>query len=134
VACSHTFGPDDDRAVRGVLMAQRDAWNRGDLDAFMAGYAHSEDLVFTAGGQIRHGWQETYDKYKAKYVDKATMGHLEFELLSVQPLGADGAIVLGKWALTDTPVAAHGVFSVALARDSTGWHVVHDHTTADSHM
>jgi uncharacterized protein (TIGR02246 family) len=134
LACAtpRAFGPDDDRAVRAVLTAQRDAWNRGDLDGYMAGYARSADLVFTAGGQIRRGWQDTFDKYRAKYVDHATMGHLEFELLSVQPLGADGAIVLGRWTLTDTPVAAHGVFSVALARDGAGWHVVHDHTSVDS--
>ena len=146
VACGgpRAFGPDDDRAVRAVLIAQRDAWNRGDLAGYMAGYAHTPELVFTSGGQVRRGWQETFDRYRAKYTSepvptggerthdaRATMGHLDFELLSVQPLGADGAIVLGRWKLTDTPVAAGGVFSVALARDATGWHVVHDHTSVD---
>lgn len=135
VACAapHAFGPDDDHAVRAVLDAQRDAWNRGDLDGYMAGYARSPDLVFTSGGKIRRGWQDTYAKYRAKYgSDRATMGQLAFEVLAVQPLGADGAIVLGRWKLDGTPVAGAGVFSLALARTGEGWRIVHDHTSLDS--
>jgi uncharacterized protein (TIGR02246 family) len=133
-ACAaRTFEPADDRAIRGVLAAQERAWNRGDLDGFMAGYARSGELVFTSGGKIRRGWQDTLDKYRAKYgSDRATMGHLAFELLAVQPLGADGAIVLGRWTLTDTPAAGAGVFSLALMRTRDGWRVIHDHTSIDA--
>jgi ketosteroid isomerase-like protein len=116
-----------------VLTAQQAAWNRGDLDGFMAGYARSPDLVFTSGGKIRRGYAETYAKYKAKYGgDHAGMGHLDFEILSVQSLGVDGAIVLGRWRLTETPNAAVGVFSVALERTAEGWRIVHDHTSVDA--
>jgi ketosteroid isomerase-like protein len=132
-AAPHVFAPGDDQAIRGVIAAQADAWNKGDLEGYMAGYLKSDQLVFTSGGHIRHGWQETFDKYRAKYgSDRTTMGHLTFELLSVQPLGADGAIVLGRWKLTDTPNAGGGVFSLALARMPDGWRVVHDHTSADT--
>jgi len=131
-AHTRTFTPVDDQAVRAVLTAQQSAWNRGDLDGYMAGYARSTDLVFTSGGKIRRGWQETYDKYKAKYgSDRSTMGTLAFEIFGVQSLGADGAIVLGRWKLTDTPNAGSGVFSVALTRTPEGWRVVHDHTSSD---
>jgi uncharacterized protein (TIGR02246 family) len=134
--CAHhprMFSAADDTAVRAVLTTQQDAWNRGDLDGYMAGYAKTPDLVFTSGGNVRRGWQDTYDKYKAKYgTDTSTLGKLAFEILSVQSLGADGAIVLGRWKLTDTPNAGGGVFSVALERRSEGWRVVHDHTSLDS--
>ena len=133
-ACAHaSFEPADDRAIRGVLLAQEAAWNRGDLDGFMAGYVKSNELVFTSGGKIRRGWQETFDKYRAKYgSDRSTMGHLAFDLLAIQPLGADGAIVLGRWRLTDTPVAGGGVFSLGLVRTRDGWRVIHDHTSLDA--
>ena len=131
-AAPRTFCAADDQAVRALLEAQRAAWNRGDLAGYMAGYAHAPELVFTARGQIRRGWQETFDKYRARYgSDRSTMGSLAFEIVSVQPLGADGAIVLGRWKLTDTPNAAGGVFSVALERTRDGWRVVHDHTSVD---
>jgi ketosteroid isomerase-like protein len=127
------FTPADDAAVRAVLHTQQDAWNRGDLEAFMVGYARTPDLVFTSGGNIRRGWQDTYDKYRARYGgDHAGMGHLDFEVLGVQPLGADGAIVLGRWRLTETPNAGGGVFSLGFARTDAGWRIVHDHTSLDS--
>lgn len=98
----------------------------------MRGYVKSDELVFTSGSKIRKGWDETYAKYKAKYGnDRSTMGTLAFDILDVQALGADGAIVLGRWSLTNTPVAGGGVFSVALERTAAGWVVVHDHTSAD---
>src|SRR5262249_8340727 len=131
-AAPRTFTADDDRAVRAVLSAQQAAWNRGDLTGYMTGYAHTPDLVFTSGGNVRRGWQDTYDKYRGKYgADPSTMGPLDFEILSIQSLGADGAIVLGRWKLTATPQAGGGVFSVALARNLDGWRVVHDHTSID---
>jgi ketosteroid isomerase-like protein len=129
-ATGHTF---DDRPIRTVLTAQQDAWNRGDLDAFMAGYAHSPDIIFTSGGKVRRGWDETYAKYKAKYgADRSTMGTLAFQILGVQPLGDAGAIVLGRWQLTGTPNAGAGVFSLGLQRTRAGWRIVHDHTSIDS--
>ncbi|MEZ4399015.1 MAG: nuclear transport factor 2 family protein [Kofleriaceae bacterium] len=129
---ARTFTTGDEAAVRAVLSAQQEAWNRGDLAGYMAGYWRSPALVFTSGGQIRHGWEETFRKYQARYgTDPSTMGKLTFELLGVQALGADGAIVLGRWRLTDTPNAGGGVFSVALVRTTEGWKVVHDHTSSD---
>jgi ketosteroid isomerase-like protein len=134
VACAstpHRFGPADEEAVRAVLATQEDAWNRGDIEGFMAGYARSDALVFTSGGNIRRGWQETHDKFVARYgAAKDTMGHLAFAILGVQSVGADGAVVLGRWSL-DGPNAGKGVFSVILERQPTGWKVIHDHTSSD---
>lgn len=116
-----------------MLAAQQAAWNAGDLEGYMAGYAKSDALVFTSGSKVRRGWRETHDKYKARYgSDRSTMGTLAFEILSVQSLGADGAVVLGRWALTNTPAAGSGIFSVALERTSAGWLVVHDHTSSET--
>jgi ketosteroid isomerase-like protein len=130
---SRSFSAADDAAVRAVLTMQQDAWNRGDLEGYMRGYVRSDALVFTSGSNVRRGFAETFEKYKARYgSDPSTMGTLAFEILGVQPLGADGAVVLGRWRLTNTPVAGSGIFSVALERTPDGWLVVHDHTSSDA--
>jgi ketosteroid isomerase-like protein len=127
-----TFTTADRAAVLAVLDAQAAAWNRGDLEGYMAGYVKSDELVFTSGSKIRRGWDETLEKYRAKYgTDPSTMGTLAFEIFGVQSLGADGAVVLGRWLLTDTPASGSGVFSVVLERRPEGWLVVHDHTSSD---
>ena len=122
----------DRGAMSSVLEAQAAAWNRGDLEGYMAGYLRSDALVFTSGGKIRHGWQDAYDHYKARYgSDKASMGALTFEVLEIDPIGADGAVVLGRWKLAG-PQAAGGVFSVVLERRAEGWKIIHDHTSVDA--
>jgi uncharacterized protein (TIGR02246 family) len=131
-ACDGKF---DEAAVVQVLDEQRAAWNRGDLEAFLAGYEPSERLLFTSGGNIRRGFDETREKYRARYGEaRETMGQLTFELLDVRPLGScsDAAVVLGRWAVTDTSVAGAGVFSVILERHGDRWEIVHDHTSSNS--
>lgn len=129
-ACDGSF---DEAAVVRVLDEQRAAWNRGDLDAFLEGYEPSERLLFTSGGNIRRGFDETREKYRARYGEsRETMGQLSFEILDVRALGscADAAIVLGRWALTDTPVVGSGVFSVMFERHGDRWEILHDHTSS----
>ncbi|MEJ7602198.1 MAG: hypothetical protein WKG01_30150 [Kofleriaceae bacterium] len=92
-----SFGPSDRDAVKAVLDAQVTAWNAGNLDGYMDGYAKTDWLVFTSGGKVRRGWQETHDTFQKKYAtEEAAMGRLAFEILSVDPIGADGAVVLGN--------------------------------------
>ena len=130
--CSSSFSKADDSSVRKLLTAQQEAWNRGDLKAFMDGYEHSSDLVFTSGAAVRRGWDETYAKYKARYgEDPGSMGMLMFDVISMQPVGGDGVVVLGRWNLTHTAEAGRGIFSLVLRRTGHGWRIIHDHTSAE---
>ena len=125
------FAAADRDAVGALLQRQATAWNRGDLAAYMDAYARTDALVFTSGANIRRGWQEAFDHYQARYGSSPeTMGALGFELLQIDPVGADGAVVLGRWKLTGTPAAGDGVFSVVLERRPEGWRIIHDHTSS----
>src|SRR5258708_6053311 len=69
------FEPTDRAAITAVLDRQIAAWNRGDLAAYMDGYARTPALVFTSGGNVRRGWQEAFDHYRARYAtDPKAMG------------------------------------------------------------
>ena len=123
---------EDRRAVAAVLEEQRQAWNRGDLDGYMRGYARSPELVFTSGGKIRQGWEPTRAAYEKRYGgDPRGMGQLQFEVLGVQSVGEDGAVMLGRWRLTGTPQSGSGVFSAIFQRRAEGWRIIHDHTSSD---
>jgi ketosteroid isomerase-like protein len=123
-------GPSDRAAITTVLDAQVGAWNRGDLAAYMEGYARTDALIFTSGGKVRRGWQTAFDHYRARYgQDRAAMGKLVFQIDTIDPIGADGAVVLGTWILTDSPHDGRGIFSVVLERRPEGWRIIHDHTS-----
>ena len=127
------FEPADRAAIAAVLDRQAEAWNRGDLAAYMDGYARTTALVFTSGGNVRRGWQAAFDHFQARYAtDPKAMGTLAFHVDSIDAVGADGAVVLGRWELTNSANGGHGVFSIVLERRTEGWRIVHDHTSLGS--
>jgi ketosteroid isomerase-like protein len=124
------LAPADRTAITGVLDRQIAAWNRGDLPGYMDGYARTPALVFTSGGDVRRGWQDALDHYQARYAtDPRAMGTLAFAIDSIDPVGADGAVVLGRWDLTHSPHDGRGVFTLVLERRAEGWRIIHDHTS-----
>jgi len=126
------FGPEDATAIRSVIDAQQAAWNAGDIDAFMQGYHQQPDVVFTSGGKIRKGWQATLTAYRKRYIEgDAKMGTLAFSDLEVQGLGPGAAVVLGRWELTETPQAGHGVFSLVFTEADERWAILHDHSSSE---
>ncbi len=120
----------DKAAILAVLDAQQAAWNRGDVDAFLAGYWHSPELTFEGSGGISRGWDGVLARYKKNYPDRATMGELEFSELEFRFLGPDAALVLGHWHLKREKGDIGGVFSLVWQRFPEGWKIVHDHTSA----
>src|ERR1700724_839464 len=116
--------------IKAVLHAQQEAWNRGDIDAFMEGYRRSDETVFVSGDEVTRGWQKVLDRYKKKYSDRAKMGALTFSNLEITPLGNDAAVALGAWKLKRASDEPRGRFTLIFRRFSEGWRIVHDHTSA----
>jgi uncharacterized protein (TIGR02246 family) len=117
-------------AIRAVIQSQQDAWNRGDIDGFMNGYARSDKTVFVSGDEITRGWQTVRDRYKAKYSDREKMGTLNFSDLEITELGPDAAVALGRWELKRAKDNPHGRFTLIFRQTPAGWRIVHDHTSA----
>jgi ketosteroid isomerase-like protein len=120
------------KAIEQVLHTQQDAWNRGDLESFMAGYWNSPGLTFFSGAKEYDGWQAALDRYRAAYASPGhDMGKLEFSGLRMEMLAPDAAFVRGAWQLTmsdgKTP---HGLFTLVFRKFPDGWKIVHDHTSA----
>jgi ketosteroid isomerase-like protein len=116
--------------IRAVLRAQQDAWNRGDIDGFMKGYALSRSTTFVSEDTVRRGWEPVRDRYRKKYSDRAKMGMLTFSDLEITPLGSNGAVVLGRWRLKRAQDRPHGRFTLIFRKTADGWRIVHDHTSA----
>jgi uncharacterized protein (TIGR02246 family) len=122
--------PNSVAEIQSVLRAQQDAWNRGDIDGFMNGYARSASTVFVSEDEVRRGWEIVRDRYRAKYSDDAKMGTLSFSEIEVTMLSPDAAVVLGRWKLKRANDEPHGRFTLIFKRLPEGWRIVHDHTSA----
>jgi L-asparaginase / beta-aspartyl-peptidase len=119
-------------AITAVLNKQQDAWNHGDVAAFMEAYWTSPDVTFAGTSGVTRGWQPVMDRYRKNYPDQKAMGHLEFSDLEVRRLGKDAALVLGRWHLQRDSDEMGGVFTLVFQRFPEGWRIIHDHTSRDA--
>lgn len=127
-----TAAPVSTVDVLVMMETQAEAWNRGDLVAFMEPYWDSEELTFVGSSGVTRGFDETLARYQASYPDAATRGKLRFELLEVRDLGrGDAALVLGRFYL-DRESPASGTFSLVVERRPEGLRIIHDHSSADA--
>ena len=122
----------DAAAVRAVLDAQAAAWNRGDVEGYMEGYAKEEATTFVSGGTVTRGWQTVLERYRARYDTREKMGTLDFSELEFKPLSEFYIMATGHWQLTRAADTPHGRFTLIFRRTGAGWRIVHDHTSSAS--
>jgi ketosteroid isomerase-like protein len=119
----------DKQAVVQLIETQRQAWNRGDIEAYMQGYWKSDSLTFVGKTGPVYGWQKTLARYKKAYPGKAGMGQLTFNILQVKILDKTNAFVFGGWHLKRTKDTLGGYFTLWFRKINGEWKIVCDHTS-----
>ncbi len=120
--------PDEDQ-IRALLVEQTAAWNRGDIDGFMAGYWKSDETEFVSAEGISRGWQALLDRYERSYPDRKAMGILSFANLEIRVECPNSAYAIGEYHLRREKDNPAGIFTLNLRKFPEGWRVVVDHTT-----
>lgn len=116
--------------ILALLEAQDEAWNRGDIEGFMAGYWQSEELRFASGGDVTRGYAGTLARYKARYSDRALMGMLNTTDHEIILLSPDAAVAHGRWQLTREKDAPGGLYTLVLRKTGGEWVIISDTTTS----
>lgn len=125
--------------VKKAIAAQVEAWNRGDLPAFVGLYA--EDATFVSPSGVARGRDQVLERYLKKYPDRTAMGTLLLEIAEVRlaegdevslfgdtvPSRVHGVSVVGRWTLSwpDRPAASGQTLLVLRPRSET-WEIVQD--------
>jgi len=115
--------------IRSILSQQQDCWNKGDIDCFMVGYWESDDLRFMGKNGITRGFEATKARYKKSYPDQSAMGTLNFDILSVEKISRNQAILIGKWHLDRETEDLEGHFSLLWKKIEGEWLIVLDHSS-----
>jgi ketosteroid isomerase-like protein len=117
------------KKINLVIENQRNAWNEGDLKAYMAGYWHSDSLVFIGKSGPKYGWENTLNNYLKSYPNRNAMGHLDFGNLKVELITNKCAFVRGSWKLTRTNDTLSGYFTLIFKKIKGKWVIVSDHSS-----
>ena len=122
----------EEAKIEKLLKDQNEAWNRGDLDGFMAGYWDSPNLEFVSGTTTTMGYQPTKERYFKRYkAEGKEMGILTFSDIAVTPRNEEEAEVTGRWKVVMSKESPSGGFTLTLRKFENGWKIVKDVTTSD---
>jgi ketosteroid isomerase-like protein len=116
-------------AIRNILERQSQAWNRGDLEAFMNGYWENDSLMFVGKSGVTYGWKNTLDNYRRGYPDTTSMGKLHFALLHIKKLSSKYYQVTGRWFLKRSVGDVGGHFTLLFRKIRGEWLIVSDHSS-----
>jgi beta-aspartyl-peptidase (threonine type) len=121
----------EEAAVRAVLNAQMEAWNKGDLEGYMKiGYWNSPELAFIGGSSEARGYDGALERYRKAYKSAGKeMGQLDFPEMRVTVLSPDAAFATGKFHLKMSDgKEPSGRYTVILRKFPEGWRIIHDHS------
>lgn len=120
---------EDEIAIRALLNRQNEAWNRGDIDAFMVGYWENDSLMFVGKSGVTYGYKNTLANYKKNYPDTITMGKLTFTLIQVKSISPEYFHVTGKYYLHRSIGDASGHFTLLFRKIKGQWVIIEDHSS-----
>lgn len=117
-------------AIRLVMQKQLQQWNdSGNLAGFMDGYWNNEELRFVTRKGVTYGWKSMLEGYQKSYGTREKMGHLDFEILSIDCIDKNNALVIGRWKVSKKEEHVEGSFSLWFKRIRGQWKIVVDHTS-----
>lgn len=119
----------EEKAIRQLLAAQTESWNRGDIEGFMQTYWKSDSLMFIGKTGVTLGWQNTLNNYKRSYPDTAAMGKLSFDIITVKELSPEYYYVVGKWMLKRKAGDLSGHYNLLFRKINRRWVIITDHSS-----
>jgi ketosteroid isomerase-like protein len=106
------------------------AWNRGDLDTFLATYKDDSETAFMAP-QITYGLAQIKARYARTYFkDGKPKAQLSYGDLKFRKLGAGHVLMTGRWYLTEPDGRkTEGYYTLIWENTDKGWKMIHDHSS-----
>lgn len=126
-----TYATTANNELKAALNQSANAWNRGDINAFMQAYKNANDTRYVSTNIIS-GYSNIRRHYIEKYADSQAMGKLDFKIDDIKALSTQYALVIGKWHLMRVNLPdVSGVFTLLFEKVNNDWKIVVDHTSSN---
>ena len=120
---------DAQQRIRALFESSCAAWNRGDIDGYLADYWHSDKVRWVSEGTVQYGFDAIASAFKARFDSPDNMGRLGVANLEIQLLSEGDALAFGAWTQTTSTASRHGVFTVHMKKIDGEWRIVSDHSS-----
>jgi uncharacterized protein (TIGR02246 family) len=121
---------EDEAEIRALIARMEAAWNRGDFEGYMAGFANP-GVVFVSRGRIQDGWQETLNHYIRDYGGAPERrGVLHFYDISVEVLGPDAAMLISHYRLQRPENPQEGINTRLMRKINGRWVIALNHVSS----
>jgi len=121
--------------IRALLRASMQAWNRDDLDAYLAAYTDDPTLSYIgSGGKVSGKPALRARLMESNFSSAGEPDDLAFDQIEVAFLGPGQALVTGRWTtyqpgFDSQPVTGQGMFSMVMQLEAVGWRITHEHSS-----
>lgn len=126
---SATESKSTEAAIRDVFEAACAAWNRGDLEGYLASYWDSDQTIWVSSGVLTLGREAIVAAYKSRFANPQQMGQLTLAELEIEVLTPTDAIASGRWMLALEDGSSKGFFTVELKKIEGAWLFVSDRSS-----
>jgi uncharacterized protein (TIGR02246 family) len=120
---------DSEKEIYDQMMKMLDAWNRHDLDAYLNGFLHSDDIVLVVDGESIRGWDLLSKAFHSGYPNRDEMGTVVFDRVQVQMLAPDLGFVLVWYSIAFPKKKQFGTDTVIMKKVDEGWREMISHTS-----
>jgi uncharacterized protein (TIGR02246 family) len=121
--------PDPEKEIYDQMMKMVDAWNRHDLDAYLDGFLHSDDIVMVVEGESVRGWDLLSKALHNGYPSPQEMGTLTVDRMQVQMLAPDLGFVLAWYTIVFPKKKVYGTDTAIVKKVPEGWRETISHTS-----
>ena len=114
-----------------IILAQQNAWNKGDLDGYLSHYKDAPDTQAVLANLVR-GVDNIRAAYRQNFPNKDAMGEIEDTDIDVRPMGDNYALATGKYHLNrpkKSGGAIEGTFMELFEKTATGWQIIFSQST-----
>jgi hypothetical protein len=111
----------------GILEKQETDWNQGNLKGFLSAYWDSDTLRSVSVRGIYYGKERLQNHLKSTFPDSASMGNLSYDVVHIELIGDNDALLTGKWLRKNDKKFRGGYFSILLRKLQGRWQIVAEH-------
>jgi uncharacterized protein (TIGR02246 family) len=120
---------DPEKEIYDQITRMVEAWNRHDIDGFLDGFLHSDDVLVVVEGETVRSWDLLSKAYHGGYPNPKDMGVLTVDRMQVQMLAPDVGFVLVSYTISFPKKNEFGTDTVVMKKVAEGWREMISHTS-----